>query len=58
MSHPYLSKQEEETVFEAICSQSDPRCLKNYPTNDELRQARLYHDLDIGKWGHGISLLP
>ncbi len=52
MSHPYLSK-EEEAVFEAIRSQSDPRCLVNYSTNDELRQARLYHDLDIwedGPW--------
>lgn len=53
MSHPYLSKEEEDAVFEEIRSQSDPRCLVNYSTNDELRQARLYHDLDIwedGPW--------
>lgn len=51
MSHPYLSEEEEEAVFEAIRSQSNPRYLKNYPTNDDLRQARLYHDLDI--WEEG-----
>ncbi|MEP3474760.1 MAG: hypothetical protein ABJN57_00925 [Hyphomicrobiales bacterium] len=47
MSLLYLSKDEEEAVLELIRIEAGSKIIKSYTTNDDLKQARLFHDLKI-----------
>lgn len=47
MSHPYLSDKEEEEVLKFIRGRAGKRRMKKYPTDDKLKDARLFHDLHV-----------